>query len=208
MPPLTDADFEKMEKETMDLQQEMKSNNITLATAPVAYFEQLQKLSMEQLPEREDRDKYREWERRRWQEKHAPKPAKPVGHYIETIASTDFADDEAVQKLVWLLNAVSHPFIGIGTYKKYKYRLAPSAIHMVADEARVDWRTGESFAAECVLGVEIVDGGITYQEGAHRQDDPSSEHFSSSSDNTTSPTGNDDTGFAFMQLGKVYSIAT
>jgi hypothetical protein len=70
-------------------------------------------------PRSEDRAAYQEWDRERVLGNPTPKPVKPITDYIDTIERTKYADDESLQVLVWLLNAQSHPYIGIGTYKGY-----------------------------------------------------------------------------------------
>jgi hypothetical protein len=143
-------------------------------------------------------------------QKSIPKPAKPVTEYIDTIERTNYADNQSLQLLVSLLNARLHPFIDIGTYKGYKYRLAPSAMEMCADEARIDWNSELPFAPECVLGVEVIDVVIQGLLQAEPQE-LDGEELTSDTTNTSSATlaaKNDHTGFAFMQLGKVHKIST
>jgi hypothetical protein len=117
----------------------------------------------------------------------------------EAIEQVDFLNERSYADLCNLLQTDLYSHIDIGMHDQYHYCLKPSLTQLEPEDHDIDWDDTRHMMPESVCGINI--SKTIEWTGNQRKDNSSDE--SSTSDVST---GNDDTGFVFMQLGSVFYL--
>jgi hypothetical protein len=158
--------------------------------------ERIQALMMKLLPDKPSLDKFQQWSRAQTElNRQLPQPAS-AATLIKTIEETDFLNLDSRTNLCDTLGTDLHYHIDLGTYGDYHYCLKPDLMQLVPEEHDIDQSDSREILPNCILGIVMI---RTNPWSGNRRKDAGSDESSSSN----SSTGNDETGFTFMQLGRV-----
>ncbi|KAJ8115174.1 hypothetical protein OPT61_g3116 [Boeremia exigua] len=165
---------------------------------------------------------YSDWsnqEFKRAQETYMEVPARPLEHYYLAVANTDLRNEKAFGRLGALFSHAPHPYIGIGNHKGYRYRLHPMTEVLEVDEDEVWYRDPVPFAPDPLVGIKInAPGGAQFSDPGVQSDfrkkrrnffefNTDESYSSTSSKESISVSADNEFGFAFLPLGRVFYIS-
>ncbi|KAH6864936.1 hypothetical protein BKA58DRAFT_472103 [Alternaria rosae] len=117
-----------------------------------------------------------------------------------TIENTDFLSEDSRTTLCDMLSTDLRSYIGLGMHRKYHYCLSTDVLQIVPEDHDIDEMDSREILPGSILGINLTKANA--QSGNRRKNAESDESASSNSS-----TGNDDTGFTFMQLGRVDTLS-
>ncbi|KAL1794371.1 hypothetical protein ACET3X_007792 [Alternaria dauci] len=157
---------------------------------------QIQVLMDQLLPSLADTDRFHQWSLARCESsRQLPQPAS-AKTLIETIQKTDFVNEDSLTDLCDMLDTDLHSYIPLGMHIDHHYCLKPDLHQLVPEDHDVDWEDSREILPHSVLGINMIRNQAWT---GNRRKDAGSDESSSSNEST----GNDDSGFTFMQLGRV-----
>ncbi|KAF9696693.1 hypothetical protein EKO04_005661 [Ascochyta lentis] len=179
---------------------------------------ELEDLVATTFPNPEHRKMYHDFvkdEFRRRQNARVDRPANPASDYFKAVATTKLLEAQALRRLVALFNRNPYPYIGIGSYHGHRYRLKPTTDLLEAEEEYYWLEDPQKTAQDPLVGIEIPGMSCKFTDVEKNtefksrrrpfSDRQTDESYHSSSSNESMPS-DDHNGFAFLQLGQVYSI--
>jgi hypothetical protein len=158
---------------------------------------------------KEDYDRFMEWRREiLLRRRHHAVPPPTAEDYLTMIRNTIFTDAVGLSTLIGTLNNEAHPYIPIGTYKRTVYRLAPSTAALKLFKKDLNQTDTRDRCPSSILGLNKNTSTFQTVKAYTCMGPPPKRRLTRSytpSSHNISSTGNDSTGFTFMQLGTVKS---
>jgi hypothetical protein len=145
------------------------------------------------------RKRYRNWTGEQLELSRELPPPASTAEITEAIEPVDFLNESSYADLCDLLQTDLYSHIDIGMHGENHYCLKPSLTQLEPEDHDVDWDDKRYMMPESVCGINI---SKTIAWTGNRPKDNSSDESSISNVST----GNDDTGFVFMQLGSVFYL--
>jgi hypothetical protein len=206
MAHLTDADCESIHLQIRAAQKATDHNPDGSRKSSETYrFDGLMELRQKLLPTMEAKHQYITWSLERSKQAREPPQPPTAEEYFNRIKDTNFANDDSVAMLCNTLHLELHPHVGLGTFKGYHYCLRPIPTLLEPLDYDIDYSDTRKIVPDCMLGINLVKQDSNRQANRNRRNDVVSDKSSSSNASSSSnkSTGNDSTGFTFVQLGRV-----
>lgn len=144
-------------------------------------------------------EKYKAWSLERTKlSRQLPEPAINA-EIIKAIGEADLLNPASRGNLCDLLGTDLYSHIDIGTHGHYHYCLKPDLVQLKPEDHDIDWDDEREPMPDCIHGINL--SKIVPWTGDKRK-----EHSSDESSSSNTSTGNDGTGFVFMQLGRVFYL--
>ncbi|KAI4659420.1 uncharacterized protein J4E78_005848 [Alternaria triticimaculans] len=194
---LTDADCERISAQLIAHSTSgYRNSDGSFRTDNPDVEENRQLLMRELLPNPDSLRKFRDWSHKQCNLiRQLPEPAS-AADLVKTIEKTNFLSEDSRTTLCDMLSTDLRSYVGLGMYLDYHYCLRMDLLQLVPEDYDIDQMDPRDILPGSILGINLTK--TSPQSNNRRKNNDSDESASSNSS-----TGNDDTGFTFMQLGRV-----
>ncbi|KAI4914823.1 hypothetical protein J4E90_004857 [Alternaria incomplexa] len=194
---LTDADCERISARLIERSTSGYHNNDgSFRTDNPDVEEDCQLLMRQLLPSPDNLRRFQDWSQKQCNlNRQLPEPAS-AADLIKTIEKTNFLSEDSRTTLCDMLSTDLRSYVGLGMHLDYHYCLRMDLLQLVPEDYDIDQMDPRDILPGSILGINLTK--ISPQSNNRRKNNESDESASSNSS-----TGNDDTGFTFMQLGRV-----
>jgi hypothetical protein len=128
---------------------------------------------------------------------------------FNTLAQTNFTERKSLAVLYSLFRTAVVPYIPIGSYNGYRYRLSPSLYELIVDLDHIDPEDTRKWATDPIVGLSLQHPYLIQSNHpptdrhARRKTDPSDESYFTESSGDSIQGRNGYQGFVFFQIGTV-----
>ncbi|KAI4684075.1 hypothetical protein J4E81_009238 [Alternaria sp. BMP 2799] len=194
---LTDADCERISAQLIaHSTRGYRNDDGSFRTDTTDVEENCQLFMRQLLPNETNLRKFQAWSQKQCNLiRQLPEPAS-AAELIKTIEKTDFLSEDSRTTLCDMLSTDLRSYVGLGMHMNYHYCLRTDILQLVPEDYDIDETDARDILPGSILGINLTK--TSPQSNNRRKNNDSDESASSNSS-----TGNDDTGFTFMQLGRV-----
>jgi hypothetical protein len=159
------------------------------------------------FPSKADRERYWAWVHDTDRASRTLQQLYTPSDLFNTLVQTNFVERKSLAVLYSILRTARAPYIPVGCYNGYRYRLSPSLHSLIVDLDDLDPNDTREFAIDPIMGLSLPPprriqyADMSSERHARRKTDPSDESHSTESSGQSIKGRNDDQGFVFFQIG-------